>query len=112
MSKCPNGYAWDEKLQVCIQETSNKWRRSSSSHFMRNIGLFALGFLFGYFALWNYTSISFYGFGILTIGFLVLLAVTFFMDSRPAIYPVVGFIVGLIASYWSQISGFISMIGL
>lgn len=102
---CPSGYHWDEKFNVCVQIAQDKWKRGSGgSHFFRNVGLTFLGFLFGFFSLWQYGWILIVPFGI-------LLAVTFFMDSRPYIYVIVGFIIGIILIYWSQISGILNFLG-
>jgi len=105
MANCPDGYAWNEKLNVCVQIAQDKWKRASSgSHFWRNAGLTAIGFLFGYLSLWQYGQLA-------IIAFILLLAYLFFLDTRPVIYPVVGFIAGFVAIYWSQISGIIGFLG-
>jgi len=105
MTDCPSGFHFDAKINACVQDIQQKWRKGSGgSHFFRNIGLFGIGFLFGFLSLWQYGWILIVPFGI-------LLAVTFFLDSRPYIYPLAGFIIGIIAIYWSQISGIISFLG-
>lgn len=58
-----------------------------------NMGLFALGFLFIWFAVWN---ISIY----LAIGMGLLIAIVFFANMKMGVYPIVGMIVaGVIQIY-------------
>jgi hypothetical protein len=95
--KCPSGYAWDERLKVCVEEV--KYRASSSdSHFGRNVLTLLIGFLVGLFGLW---AIGW----LVIIPFALLLAYLLFAGNDGLKFPIIGFIIGIIISYWSLLMG-------
>ena len=102
--RCPSGYIYDSKIGSCVRDGVENIKYSSKSHILRNIAIFAIGLAFGYFSLWS--------FGMLVVaGFLIFLGIIFFVEIKAIWYPVIGFIIGFVATYWLQISGFLHIIG-
>jgi len=102
--RCPSGYIYDSKIGSCVRDGVDNIKSNSSSHFLLKVLTLLAGVAFGYFSLWTY--------GMIVIGcFVGLLIILLFVDVKLIWFPVIGFIIGFVVTYWLQISGFLHIIG-
>jgi len=107
MANCPDGYHWDEKFNACVQDIKETvvYKSNGDGHFLRNVATLGIGFLIGFCALWSWT------FGtILIIGFVILLGYLLFKGDGGLKFPVIGFVIGIVLSYWATIAGIWNLI--